>query len=74
MSGKNKRCPKVEAVSITFGFVPETARKRQVSSINELKQVTKSCVLAMKPVEIMPLTNDTDVLQKSALIVFCNDY
>lgn len=68
MSGKNKRCLKVEAVSITFGFVPETARKRQVSSINELKQVPKSCVLAMKPVEVMPITNGTDVLQKSALI------
>ena len=68
MSGKNKRCLKVEAVSITSGFVPETARKRQVSSINELKQVPKSCVLAMKPVEVMPITNGTDVLQKSALI------
>ena len=62
MSGKNKRCLKVEAVSITFGFVPETARKRQVSSVNELKQAPKSCVLAKKPVEIMPITDDTGVL------------
>ena len=68
MSGKNKRCLKVEAVSITFGFVPETARKRQVSSVNELKQAPKSCVLAKKPVEIMPITDDTGLLQKSALI------
>ena len=41
MSGKSKHCHKVEAVSIIFGFVPETARKRQAYSIRWVKASAK---------------------------------
>ena len=48
MSGKSKHCIKMEAVSINFSFVPETARKRWTSSIRWVKASAKKLCICQE--------------------------
>ena len=48
MSGKSKHCIKMEAVSINFSFVPETARKRWTSSMRWVKASAKKLCICQE--------------------------